>query len=377
MKTLPSEIVPTTTALRRALGRPLLEAREVVANSAAILLGDSCSSDPTFRASEFVLAAKFAGFGKPILTNTYPNASIGEVIGGTPYNLDELILDPSLMPLFVEVFSDPVIRIEQKKKRMQEEGKSSSQINEWIKKYISSLPAGMFRFSNGTTYLETVINARRELFEYFASALGTDPNLICIENNLDSVGNITIRQLIELSFECGDRIGNIVCPQCSLSGDDLAEHVIAIDGRIYKNFGAFMQRVNGKLPACGIQKLGELGNLLDLTISQLIGLGIKLSGPLMYTLEALSFQNPGVALGIRDYTRPGNTPKQIAKQWEGLITVTPRVYIKVPSGRDATGFELKAWLERNDSKEFWNFVENLPLNGTNRAYTFILNDTEP
>jgi hypothetical protein len=379
----------TTTALmevQQGLGRPPLGVPELLAGRQMplpLLLGDASSSAPNFRASEFVIAAMFAAQGVPVLTNIYPNTHIEHALRNIPTQLTALSLAPENMPLFVKLY-DPQARIQKKVGRMVAEGADPQAIQDWINAYLESLPAGMFNTADGTNYIQAVLTARRELFTTFAQMLGADPGLIAVEEYSARLRHLTVRQVLAATGQEPDCIGKLVCPECSLArdtNDDMVKHVIGADGSLHKNYGSYMN-VAGKLPSCAFFKnlVTTFGNPLDMPLSDLLGLGVQVSGKLAYMLEALVYQNPGVNLGIREYWNPRGTIAQVAQQWEGLTILTPRINISVKLNatgsewRDATGFELVQYLTQHGTGGFLNFVSSVPLVGDNQQYVFSLSE---
>jgi hypothetical protein len=369
-----SNTTSSITELKQALNRPQLTAAEVFAESKIILLGDACSSVPNFRASEFVLAANYAKQGVTVATNFYPNTSISYALKNTPLAISELTIAQGNMPLFVDLYGDITARIQNKVARMQQKGATEAEINSWINKYLASLPAQLFSTTDGCSFTQAVVTKRQELFNYFANLIGADANLINVECYQDLLSKVSIRDVLANNGGMIDFVGKLVCPECSLSreeGEDLSEHVIGADGSLCKSYGAYMAG-GSKLPNCGFATItAKYGNLIDAPVSTLLGLGIQLSGKLMYMLEAFIYQNPDVALGIRDYSNPRGTVAQAAKQWSGLPLLTPRVYIRT-AGRDATGFELAEWIERNGSQGLIEFMQQLPLESNGKQYEFLI-----
>lgn len=406
---------------------------ERIAAASEIFLSDACSSAPNARATEFIIAAKYAStFSVPIRTSIYESDRIGRVITNTPFDLfipvgaslgaydtvvygsRTLTLSPTLISQnYSSFFGDPLQRIQNfyeraiKKaaERAMKTGETEQQAlmalsnaaYDKAKRYTEALPATIFSLASDPTvsYVQTLLHDRDNIVRLLTANYYGEELSVGVERGSEILAHITLRD-IGASYETLDvnlskRVAlSCVCPECSIAstdrdeehGDNFIRHAVSFDGRFFRNMGTLVAGIDAKLQCAPMRHFSDYLernglSILDIPIGELIRAGFKPSGKLLYIADAMLYGREGRAQGVRAYSDPRGTIEMIFKLWKGFSYLTPSIYVTVQENdpmrlRDATGYELLHFISTGGGEVVERFMKNIPLLDTGMSYTLDL-----
>ncbi len=348
---------------------------EALANP-TLVLADGSSSSPNLRSLEMVLTAIFVSrYTGEVVTNFYHGSSFRETADNTCLWLRKMgfKLDRGLLELhFNRYFGDPQLRIDNIAQKMRSKGKSEESIQRRIDSFVCNLPVSVFS-KDGKSLVDLIQTTREETTEFISNQLDLQKQgSFIVEKASEMFGSITPNDVIsntDSEFLARYPVMKICCPECSLSNEDEPiEHGVSADGQIFQSVGGVS--TNGKIAQnCSfIKNLNEFlsgQTVLDLPVRELINMGFKISGKLIYLLETFLYKNPNITQAVRAYSNPNGTISKAASTYEGLTILTPPLYIYVCDNgemRDANIFELMEFIADGEGllllKEF---VSQIPL----------------